>query len=72
MMNNIEIKTEFIKLGELLKFSGAAVTGGEAKDLITNGEVLVNGDVCTMRGKKIIAGDIVSVRSKTFSVIMKI
>lgn len=53
----INITTEFIKLDSLLKFAGLADTGGEAKELIQNGEVLVNGEVCTMRGKKIRSGD---------------
>ena len=44
----IEITTEFIKLDALLKFSGLADTGGEAKLLIQEGKVMVNGEVCTM------------------------
>ena len=60
-MSEIKITTEFIKLDSLLKFAGLADTGGEAKILIQNGQVLVNGDVCTMRGRKIRAGDRVSV-----------
>ena len=56
----ISIKTEFIKLEALLKFAGIAMTGGEAKLLIQEGGVLVNGSPCTMRGKKIRAGDTVS------------
>ena len=56
----IKIVTEFIKLDQLLKFSGVAETGGFAKDMILNGEVNVNGEVCLMRGKKIRPGDIVS------------
>ena len=56
----IEITTEFIKLDALLKFSGLADTGGEAKLLIQEGKVMVNGEVCTMRGKKIRSGDSVS------------
>ena len=55
----IRITTEYIKLQDLLKFSGAAETGGEAKEAIQAGEVRVNGEVCTMRGKKIRAGDMV-------------
>ena len=47
------ITTEFIKLDSLLKFSGLTDTGGFAKELIQNGSVCVNGEVCTMRGKKI-------------------
>ncbi|MCD8144417.1 MAG: RNA-binding S4 domain-containing protein [Oscillospiraceae bacterium] len=54
------ITSEFIKLESLLKFEGVAETGGEAKLLIQEGQVLVNGQVCTMRGKKIRPGDIVT------------
>ena len=56
-MEMITITTEYIKLQDLLKL--AAVTGGEAKLLIQDGEVLVNGEVCTMRGKKLRPGDVV-------------
>ena len=55
----IQITTEFIKLEALLKFAGVTDTGGEAKQAIQTGEVSVNGEVCTMRGKKIRAGDVV-------------
>jgi len=54
------ITTEFIKLDSLLKFAGAAETGGEAKEAVQNGEVLYNGEVCTMRGKKVRPGDTVT------------
>ncbi len=57
----IEITTDFIKLDSLLKFAGLTDTGGFAKELIQNGAVSVNGEVCTMRGKKIRSGDEVSV-----------
>ena len=67
--SRISITTEFIKLDALLKFSGLAETGGEAKILIQNGEVLVNGEVCTMRGKKIRSGDKVSVYDDEVTVI---
>lgn len=53
----IIINEEFIKLDSLIKFSGICATGGEAKLLIQNGQVLVNGEVCTMRGKKMRDGD---------------
>ena len=53
----VKIETPFIKLQDLLKFAGAAETGGEAKLLVQNGEVRVNGEVCTMRGKKLRPGD---------------
>ena len=58
-MENIKITTEFIKLQDLLKFANMVGTGGEAKIIIQEGEVKVNGEVCTMRGKKIRPGDIV-------------
>ncbi|MGE4484368.1 MAG: RNA-binding S4 domain-containing protein [Oscillospiraceae bacterium] len=57
----IEITTEFIRLDALLKYSALSQTGGEAKLLIQDGEILVNGEVCTQRGKKIRAGDTVEV-----------
>ena len=53
------ITTEFIKLQDLLKFANAVSTGGEAKIRVQEGEVKVNGEVCTMRGKKIRPGDVV-------------
>lgn len=53
----VKIDTEFIRLQDLLKLSGIAQTGGMAKILIQDGEVKVNGEVCTMRGKKMRAGD---------------
>lgn len=64
----IEIKTEFIKLDQLLKFSGLITTGGEAKEFIANGSVFVNGAPCLMRGKKIRAGDTVTVKNTTLEV----
>lgn len=59
MAEEIRISTEFIKLDALLKFASLVGSGGEAKMLIQDGHVLVNGEVCTMRGKKIRSGDIV-------------
>lgn len=53
----VKIKTEFIKLDQLLKFSGIAETGSDAKDMILDEIVSVNGEICTMRGKKIRPGD---------------
>ena len=54
----VKIQTEFIKLDALLKFAGVTETGGEAKEAIQAGEVKVNGEVCTMRGKKLRPGDV--------------
>lgn len=67
--HEVSIITEFIKLDALLKFSGLVYTGGEAKILIQEGQVLVNGEVCTMRGKKIRSGDIVSIDGKEVTVL---
>ncbi|MBQ9899062.1 MAG: S4 domain-containing protein YaaA [Ruminococcus sp.] len=68
-MSEIKITTEFIKLDQLLKFASLTGSGGEAKALIQDGEVLVNGEVCTMRGKKIRSGDVVSVRGEEVKVV---
>ena len=60
-MIEIAITTEFIKLQDLLKFASLVGTGGEAKVLIQEGAVSVNGEVCTQRGKKIRPGDEVQI-----------
>lgn len=57
MKKAVSIETEYIKLDSLLKFAGAVETGGQAKDLIAAGHVSVNGETCTMRGKKLRPGD---------------
>lgn len=57
----IQIKTEYIKLQDLLKFAGAVETGGDAKLIIQEGRVTVNGETCTMRGKKMRPGDVASI-----------
>lgn len=67
-MNKVKITTEFIKLDALLKFASLVGSGGEAKALIQDGFVLVNGEVCTMRGKKIRPGDVVSLDGKEVTV----
>ena len=59
-MTTISITTEFIKLQDLLKLANAVETGGEAKERVQAGEALVNGEVCTMRGKKLRPGDVVT------------
>ena len=64
----VTISTEFIKLDALLKFAGLVNSGGEAKTLIQEGDVLVNGEVCTMRGKKLRAGDTVTLGEETVSI----
>lgn len=56
-MEEVKIETEFIKLEQLLKYVNIASSGGIAKEIIQNGEVYVNGEVETRRGKKLIQGD---------------
>ena len=57
MEHTVEITTPFIKLEALLKYAGLVGTGGESKIRIMEGEVLVNGEVCTQRGRKLRPGD---------------
>ena len=65
---NVKITTAFIKLDALLKVAGVAGTGGEAKEAVQAGAVSVNGEVCTMRGKKIRPGDVVTLPGVQISV----
>lgn len=67
-MDSILIHTDFIKLDAMLKFAGLVETGGEAKLLIQQGQVQVNGEVCTMRGKKLRGGDTVTLAGRTVAV----
>lgn len=67
-MKKVTITTEFIKLQDLLKFANLVETGGEAKERVQNGEVTVNGEVCTMRGKKIRPGDDVCFGGRHYTV----
>ena len=64
----IPIHTEFIKLQDFLKFANAIESGGMAKTFIQEGEVRVNGEVCTMRGKKCRAGDTVELDGQTVQI----
>ena len=68
-MIEIAIRTEFIKLEQFLKFAGCVYTGGDAKGFIQDGYVKVNGEVCTMRGKKLVPGDTVNFNEEDFVVV---
>lgn len=68
-MNEININTEFIKLDSFLKWVGAVSLGSEAKMIIQDGEVLVNGKVCTQRGRKLRSGDVISVENESFKIV---
>jgi len=68
-MEKIAIDTEYIKLDSMLKFAAAVGTGGEAKYVIAEGMVNVNGEVCTMRGKKLRPGDVVDFQGMEFEIV---
>lgn len=65
---NVQIKTEFIKLDQLLKYTGVAENGSHAKEMILDGIVKVNGEVCLSRGKKLYKGDKVSIFEEEFEI----
>lgn len=67
-MEQIPIQTEFIKLQDLLKLTHLVSSGGEGKIVIQSGDVLVNGEPCLMRGKKIRPGDVVSFAGRELTV----
>lgn len=64
-----KLETEYIKLDSLIKLLGLVSTGGQAKNIIQNGDVYVNDEVCLMRGKKIRVGDKIKIFSNTIEVI---
>ena len=68
-MEKIAITTDFIKLDALLKYAAAVGTGGEAKQVMADGLVGVNGETCTMRGKKLYPGDKVEFMGLAFEVV---
>ena len=68
-MEKITKETEYINLDSLLKFAAVVCTGGEAKYVISEGMVTVNGEVCTMRGKKLRPGDKVSFQGLDFEIV---
>ena len=67
-MDSIQIKDDFIKLGQALKLAGLVDSGVEAKEAIVSGKVKVNGAKEIKRGKKIVDGDVVEYGSSKFSV----
>ena len=67
-METIQIHTEFIKLQDLLKLAHLVMSGGEAKIVIQDEQVTVNGETCTMRGKKIFSGDVVAYNGRELTV----
>jgi ribosome-associated protein len=67
-MRNVEITREPVELYKILKFEGLVTTGGEAKLLIGDGQVTVNGDIETRRRKKIVAGDVIEFRGEKLQI----
>lgn len=70
-MRTIRIKEEYIRLDSALKLAGMVSTGGQAKVMINEGLAKVNGEVCTMRGKKLRTGDTVEFEGEKFEVASK-
>ncbi|MGI5998346.1 MAG: S4 domain-containing protein YaaA [Lutispora sp.] len=68
-MLEIKIDTEFIKLDQFLKFTGLVNTGGEAKNIIMEGRVMVNGEVERARGKKLRVDDIVELGGRKYKIV---
>lgn len=65
-MEYIKIHTDFIKLQQALKLANVVGQGSDAKMIIQDGLVKVNGEVCTMRGKKCVVGDVISVSGELY------
>ena len=70
-MQKIEIKPPFIKLEQFLKLASLTGSGGEAKVLIQNGQVSVNDEICTMRGKKLFGGEVIKYENEFYEVFVK-
>lgn len=68
-MKEIKIDTEFIKLDSFLKWAAIVSSGAEAKIVVQNGEVLVNGEICTQRGKKLRTNDCVTFEGNEYKII---
>lgn len=68
LMEKVQIKTEYIKLDQLLKWCGVTDSGAEAKDLVVSGKVKVNGQTELQRGKKMRSGDVMEVGGKQYTI----
>lgn len=72
MKQTIDIHTPFIRLDALLKLAAAAESGGAAKVMVQGGQVLVNGEICLMRGKKLVDGDTVQVAGQDIVYLVRV
>lgn len=70
-MDSLQIKDEFIKLGQALKLAGLVESGAEAKEAVVSGKVKRNGEIELQRGKKLVDGDIVEYNGKKFKIVSK-
>lgn len=68
-MNEIKIETDIIKLDSFLKWAGIASLGSEAKFYIKNGDIKLNDEVETQRGKKLVKGDIIEFNNELFKIV---
>ena len=68
-METFELSGDYIKLGQLLKATGMVSSGSDARFFIQNKKVSVNGEICTMRGKKVVKGDTVSFNNESVKVV---
>lgn len=68
LKKQVEITTDFIRLDAALKLANVVSTGGQAKILIEDGQIRVNGEVCTQRGKKLRSGDVFSFENTEYTV----
>jgi ribosome-associated protein len=68
MKTEVKITTPYIKLDSFLKLAGVCMSGGQAKQIVLDGDVRVNGEVCLQRGKKLVPGDTVTVDKHEFIV----
>ncbi|WP_396589337.1 RNA-binding S4 domain-containing protein [Bermanella sp. R86510] len=70
-MKTVEITQEPVELYKILKFEGVVRSGGEAKAVIDEGQVLVNGEVETRKRKKIVSGDVIKYMNEEIKVVLK-
>lgn len=68
-METIKLRDEYIKLGQALKAAGLVESGVEAKYAVEDGNVKVNGEVATQRGKKLVDGDMVAYKGETIKIV---
>ena len=68
-MTRIYIHTDYITLSQFLKFSGVVETGGEAGEEIRAGNILLNGEPCTVKGKKLYGGEVITVYGEDYQVV---